>query len=88
MKCHPVTQGKDEENRIPDFRRCERIRWPKPVLEHENDPKVKSWVCVKKNENRIHIWLEEVDYLVVLAVRKEFVLLWTAFEVTRPPAAS
>lgn len=95
LKRHPVTHGKEatfwhmiqegaaEEERTPDLRRCERIRWPKPVIEHENDPKVKYWVSVKRREDRIHIWLENEDYVVVLANRKGFLLLWTAFLVTR-----
>lgn len=83
---HMISEGSEEENRIPDLRRCERIRWPRPVIEHENDPKVKYWVSVKGKkgkEDRIHIWLEEEDYVVVLADRRGFLLPWTAFLVTR-----
>lgn len=80
---HMISEGKEEANRVPDFRRCERIRWPKPVIEHENDPKVKYWISVKGNEDRIHIWLVEEDYVVVLADRRGFLLPWTAFLVTR-----
>lgn len=80
---HMISEGKVEKDRVPDFRRCERIRWPKPVIEHEKDPKVKYWVSVKRNENRIHIWLETEDYVVVLADRRGYLLLWTAFLITR-----
>ncbi|MCI0655401.1 MAG: hypothetical protein L0Y39_13165 [Methylococcaceae bacterium] len=80
---HMMPEGMEEEIRMPDLRRCERIRWPKPVIEHNDDPKVKYWVSVKHNEDRIHIWLEEEDYVVVLADRKNFLLPWTAFLVTR-----
>ena len=80
---HLTSEGLEEENRIPDFRRCERIRWPRPVIEHSEDSRVKYWVSVKRNEDRIHIWLEEEDYVVVLADRKGFLLPWTAFLVTR-----
>jgi hypothetical protein len=95
LKRHPMTHGKeatfwhmtsegtDEESRIPDIRRCERIRWPKPVIEYVDDPKVKYWVSVKRNEDRIHIWLEDEDYVVVLADRRGFLLPWTAFLITR-----
>jgi len=95
LKRHPLTYGKEatfwhliqageiEEERIPDLRRCERIRWPKPLIEHDRDPKVKYWVSLKRGEDRIHIWLEEEDYVVVLADRKGFLLPWTAFLVTR-----
>lgn len=80
---HMISEGQDEENRIPDFRRCERIRWPKAVIEHHQDPRVKYWVSVKRKENRIHMWMEDVDYLVVLADRRGYLLPWTAFLVTR-----
>jgi len=80
---HMISEGRDEENRLPDLRRCERIRWPKPVIEHETDTLIKYWISVKSNENRIHIWFETEDYLVVLADRKGFLLPWTAFLVTR-----
>ena len=95
LKRHPLTQGKEatfwhmtsegmiEEDRIPDLRRCERIRWPRPVIENHEDPQVKYWVSVKRGENRIHIWLEDKDYVVVLSDRKDFLLPWTAFLVTR-----
>ena len=95
LKRHPMTHGKeatfwhmtsegtDEDDRTPDFRRCERIRWPKPVIENNQDPKVKCWVSIKRNEDRIHIWLEDEDYVVVLADRRGFLLPWTAFLITR-----
>ena len=95
LKRHPVTNGKEatfwhmisegaiEDERIPDLRRCERIRWPKPVIENSEAPRVKWWISVKKREDRIHIWLEDEDYVVVLADRKGYLLPWTAFLVTR-----
>jgi len=95
LKRHPLSHGKEatfwhmiqegtvEEERTPDLRRCERIRWPKPIIEHDEDPKVKYWVSVKNKEDRIHIWLEEENYLVVLADRNGYLLPWTAFLVTR-----
>lgn len=95
LKRHPMTHGKEatfwhttsegqgEENRTPDLRRCERIRWPKPVIENSEDSQIKWWISVKCNKSRIHIWLENDDYIVVLADRKGFLLPWTAFLVTR-----
>jgi len=80
---HMTSEGQDEENRLPDLRRCERIRWPKQVIENAGDPKIKWWVSVKRHEDRIHIWLEEEDYVVVLADRRGFLLPWTAFVITR-----
>ncbi len=80
---HLISEGKEEEERIPDLRRCERIRWPRPVIENDGDPAVKVWGNKRKLETRILIWLEQEEYLVVLADRKEYILPWTAYLVTR-----
>jgi hypothetical protein len=96
LKRHPMEQGKEatfwhliseghtESERLPDLRRCERIRWPRPIIEHADDPVIKVWENRRRSEKRICIWLEDAEYLVVLAVRKGYVLLWTAYPVTRP----
>jgi hypothetical protein len=96
LKRHPVVEGKEatfwhvisegsaEEDRLPDLRRCERIRWPRPVIEHADELVIKIWENERKGEKRINLWLENQEYLVVLAVRKTYILLWTAFPVTQP----
>jgi len=63
------------------MRRCERIRWPRPCIEHESQLKV--WTEKRNGEDRIHIWLESEGYIVVLAVRNGYVVLWTTFHVER-----
>lgn len=76
---HVTSCGAVEEDRTPDLRRCERIRWLKAFLENVDDPSLKVWTEIVKNEPRIHIWCEDFDYLVVVADRGEYCLLWTAF---------
>ena len=61
LKRHPLSHGKEatfwhmiqegavEEDRTPDLRRCERIRWPRPTIEHDGDDAVKVW----RNRRRI-----------------------------------
>ena len=81
---HLISEGSIESERTPDIRRCERIRWPKPIIDHAEEPAMKIWQNVRRhNERRILIWFEEYDYLVVLAERKGYLLLWTAYPVTR-----
>lgn len=75
---HMTSTGSDEATRTPDIRRCERIRWPKPIIELE-DELILSWVSIKKREKRIHLWYQHQDYLVVLAQRNNYILPWTAF---------
>ena len=77
---HMISEGSLEEERIPDFRRCERIRWPKPVIEHEADPEILVWTEPRgSNDDRIHIYLPAERYLVVLADRGRYILPWTAY---------
>jgi hypothetical protein len=28
-----IQEGRTEDERTPDLRRCERIRWPRPIIE-------------------------------------------------------
>jgi hypothetical protein len=76
---HIISEGAEEIERLPDLRRCERIRWPKPVIKNCADIHIKLWENERKGEKRVCLWLEEEEYLVVLAERKEFYLLWTAY---------
>ena len=68
---------------MPDMRRCERIRWPRPVIDHSGDEAIKIWENVRKGEKRICLWLEKEEYLVILAERRGYILLWTAYPVTQ-----
>ncbi len=78
-----ITRGCVEKERSPDFRRCERIRWPRPVIEHEAYPAVKLWKNRRGTETRIVIWLEAENYLVILSERKGYILPWTAYLVVK-----
>ncbi len=96
LKCHPLTQGKEatfwhmiqqgdrEADRTPDFRRCERIRWPKPIIEHDGDDGIKVWWNQRRGEQRICLWFEQENYLVILADRGSYILPWTAYLVEQP----
>lgn len=81
---HVLSEGPIEETRNPDLRRYERISWPKSIIEfcYTSCSKIKVWENTRKGEKRILLWCEEIEYLVVLADRKEYVLFWTAYPVT------
>ncbi len=80
---HFISEGEDEAERLPDMRRCERIRWPRPVIEQADGAVVKIWREPRGGETRIHLWVESADYLVVLAERKGYLLPRTAYPVER-----
>lgn len=91
MKRHPIIEGKEatfwhiisegaiENERLPDLRRCERIRWPRPMIEAITTGYVKYWKNMRGKEERIVIALEDFSYVVVLADRGDYILLWTAY---------
>ena len=79
-----ISEGTDEADRNPDFQRCRRIRWPRPIIEHADGLVVKIWENRRGSETRVCLWLENVEYLVVLALRRRYLLLWTAYPVTEP----
>lgn len=100
VRRHPMEFGKEEafyhvtcqdyqknHNRVPDLRRCERIRWVRAFIEnYDCDPTlcedctgIKIWNEPYKNTQRTHILLEEERYLVVLERRDSYYLLVTAF---------
>ena len=81
---HLISKGKVEEERHIDLRRCERIRWPKTIIENSEDKSVKIWKSTRKSEVRICLWLEKQEYVVILAERKGYILPWTAYMVTKP----
>lgn len=70
--------------REPDVRRCERIPWPKPLIENATWPSASVWRNERKKPNekkqtRVLIWLEELDYIVVLAEKRWGMVLVTAY---------
>lgn len=66
-------------NREMDMRRCERIPWPSPMIEHHGDTQVSIWKNKRGKEIRILLWLETMDYLVVMKEGRNTVILLTAY---------
>ncbi len=66
-------------NRELDIRRCERIPWPRPMIEHPTDTAISVWKNKRKRDTRVLIWLENLDYLVVMAERPRAMILVTAY---------
>lgn len=76
---HITHEGHDEEDRTPDLRRMERIAFPRFMIDNAEHPTLKIWRKRINNSDRIHIMNEEERFLVVLDVREDIFLLWTAF---------
>lgn len=77
---HLISEGKTEADRLPDMRRCERIRWPRPMIEGAPSRRsLRLWRQQRPGGLRIAIALEDFSYVVILAQRRNYLLLWTAF---------
>jgi len=81
---HVISTGPSETERIPDMRRCERIRWPRPIIENQSADCILVWPNRRGNDDRICLWFKNLEYIVVLADRGTYLLLWTAYVVDRP----
>jgi len=80
---HLIQEGRVEENRIPDLRRCERISWIRAIIQHSDDSRIKNWSKKIRRKIRHLLWFEEAEYLVVLEKRANCWILWTAYCTSR-----
>lgn len=78
---HITHEGEDEKNRTPDMRRMERIRFPRFVIDNNTHPEILIWKNTRGNDERILLFNENENYIVVLSKRKEFYLFITAYYV-------
>ena len=77
---HIIQEGALEDERIPDLRRCERISWiPFIIREAGRHNGISIWEEMRGTEIDVLLWLEENNYLVVLAKRHRYLLLQTAY---------
>ena len=78
---HLISEGSEEENRTPDMLRCERIRWVAWLIENAEKEKDLSWWENRRGKNtHVVIWHEEENFAVVLAKRRNYYLLKTAYQ--------
>lgn len=58
-----------EKQRLPDYRRAERIEWVKQILVNHSDPAVKLFYHRESNPKRnvrLYLWAHEDDFVVIL----------------------
>lgn len=86
---HLITEGDAEEERMPDLRRCERIRFVGWILRNaETDDRIRWWRNRRGKRVHVVLWLWEQDFAVVLAERENYYLLKTAYVVASNRARS
>ena len=81
---HFTHDGSDEENRIPNLRRMERMPWPAPIINQSSHQGLKVWRNNRGKHERILILYEQEKYLIILEDRKDYIIPWTAYLVDYP----
>ncbi len=77
---HLISEGEKENERVPDLRRCERVPWICWVIENcEKHPDVSCWENTRGTETHVVILFEKEKYVVILAKRKGYFLLKSAY---------
>lgn len=77
---HITHQGENENNRIPDFRRMERIKFPRFVIDNYKHEEILIWKNKRNNEVRIVLFNERENYVLILSERKnDYYLFITAY---------
>jgi len=66
-KFYPQGQTYIKTERLPDLRRCERLPWVKPLIEHPFDPEVLAWDYEEGDSTvKTYIWIKDSDFVVIL----------------------
>ncbi len=77
---HTIADGPNEVDRIPDLRRCERIRWIGWLIQQvESNSDLSWWENKRGSSIHVVIWHEKESFAVVLARRKDYYVLKTAY---------
>ncbi len=80
---HLVSTGEKEDEREIDLRRCERISWVSFVLRNAHDfSNIHCWENERFGNTHIVLWLHQHQFLVILARRRDYLILKTAYSVT------
>ncbi len=70
--------------RLPDYRRAERLPWARSMLENENRPELKVFDYdhgTKDKGVRRYVWLEDYDYVLILQKKKNIFFWITGYYV-------
>ena len=81
---HITSTGSNEEERVPEFDRCERIRWVSWLIEnYRSDPRISWWENKRGAKTHIIVWFDDEDidesFAVILKKLSGFVLLKSAY---------
>ena len=76
---HITHEGEDENDRKPDLRRMERIRFPKFIIDNNQHDEILIWKNRRGKDKRVLMLNDNQNYIVILTERKNFYLFITAY---------
>ena len=77
---HVISEGEIEDDRTPDFRRCERITWiAYLIVNAESDANISWWENKRGSNTHVVIWHETENFVVILAARNGYYMLKSAY---------
>lgn len=66
-KFFPELEMHIKKERLPDLRRCERLPWVKPIIEHALEPEVLDWDYEEGDRSiKTYIWIKESNFVVIM----------------------
>ena len=80
---HLISEGPQEDEKVPDLRRCERILWPRAMIEAADSARIVRWRTRARGRPRVVLALPDFSYIVVLSEHPSYYVLWTAYPVER-----
>lgn len=90
---HVISEGDEENERVPDLRRCERIRWIAWMIDQvaNGAEHILTWNNTRTSRRgtveRLVLFCEEASYAVILEERADHLLLVSAYPVSGRRAA-
>lgn len=77
---HLISEGeRTDEERIPNIRRCERIRWIPHLINNYRAGELLCWENKRGTNKNSVLWLPSENYMIVLSRRNNYYLLTTAY---------
>ncbi len=81
---HLITENpensQNDEDRLVDYQRCERIKWIPHIINNCNDSNVACWENKRGGNTNTVLWLQQEKYMVILSKRNGYYLLTTAYQ--------
>ena len=80
---HLISEGEDEEKRLPSLERCERLRWIKWMIqESDSNPDILFYESRRGSSTNLILWNQTIHYVVILGKRNGYYLLVSAYPVS------